>query len=411
MPGPSFQPTYSGAPTLDWVPSTRVHPPPADRPVPPRLPAAAAAPPRQPALSVREQLVKSASRFQARYRLKFRASAVQRAATVPVAPPAPTRPAPVRELAMPASITARRAPQATELPLMAPIGTSVSLAAPPAATDMPEPPSAHEPAPMPAEAEVIAAAPETAPEVIEAAPEPPAPEPDLTSPEPEAMSPAPEAPIEAAPAPEAPVAEAPATELASVVPSAPEPAPRRQVDWQVLLLAGPSGSGKSSIAQQLAMVLPKTALVKVEGLRGAGFSTVVAQTLPHDGVTPSGSGPLPAIWTGATPEARENAAAMVRDYCANGVLVIVEDSIETIADMSLYTEALAELKVEAATLLPSVEELERRDKMLPAAQQAGHRVAENRANVIRQLKDVSVLLDTSDETVESTAERILELLS
>lgn len=369
----------------------------------------AAAPPRQPALSVREQLVKSASRFQARYRLKFRASAVQRAATVPVAPPAPapapTRPAPVRELAMPASITARRAPQATELPLMAPIGTSVSLATPSGATDLPEPPSAHEPAPVAAE-----------PEAIEAAPEPPAPEPEVTSPEPEAASPEPavEAPIEAAPAPEAPVAEAPeapATELESVVPSAPEPTPRRQVDWQVLLLAGPSGSGKSSIAQQLAMVLPKTALVKVEGLRGAGFSTVVAQTLPHDGVTPSGSGPLPAIWTGATPEARENAAAMVRDYCANGVLVIVEDSIETAADMSLYTEALAELKVEAATLLPSVEELERRDKMLPAAQQAGHRVAENRHNVIRQLKDLSVMLDTSDETVESTAERILELLS
>lgn len=362
----------------------------------------AAAPPRQPALSVREQLVKSASRFQARYRLKFRASAVQRAATVPVAPPAPapapTRPAPVRELAMPASITARRAPQATELPLVAPIGTSVSLATPPGPTELPEPPSAHEPAPMPAE-----------PVAIEAAPEPPAPEPEVTSP-----APALEAPIEAAPevpAPETPAPEAPATELESVVPSAPEPAPRRQVDWQVLLLAGPSGSGKSSIAQQLAMVLPKTALVKVEGLRGAGFSTVVAQTLPHDGVTPSGSGPLPAIWTGATPEARENAAAMVRDYCANGVLVIVEDSIETAADMSLYTEALAELKVEAATLLPSVEELERRDKMLPAAQQAGHRVAENRHNVIRQLKDLSVMLDTSDETVESTAERILELLS
>ena len=368
------------------------------------MPAPVAAPPRQPALSVRDQLVKSASRFQARYRLKFRASAVQRAATVPVAPPAPapapTRSAPVRELAMPASITARRAPRPTELPLMAPIGTSVSLATPPDATDMPEPPSAHEPAPVAAEPEAI---------------EPPSPEPEVISPEPTLEAPIAAAPAPEAPAPEAPVAEAapeaPATELESVVPSAPEPTPRRQVDWQVLLLAGPSGSGKSSIAQQLAMVLPKTALVKVEGLRGAGFSTVVAQTLPHDGVTPSGSGPLPAIWTGATPEARENAAAMVRDYCANGVLVIIEDSIETAADMSLYTEALAELKVEAATLLPSVEELERRDKMLPAAQQAGHRVAENRHNVIRQLKDLSVMLDTSDETVESTAERILELLS
>ncbi|MNT99310.1 hypothetical protein D3C72_2421330 [compost metagenome] len=60
--------------------------------------------------------------------------------------------------------------------------------------------------------------------------------------------------------------------------------------------------------------------------------------------------------------------------------------------------------------MPGLDELERRDRMLPRESQAGPRLKEHHATMIRQLSAHSNVLDTSNETVFETVQRIVELL-
>jgi chloramphenicol 3-O-phosphotransferase len=205
----------------------------------------------------------------------------------------------------------------------------------------------------------------------------------------------------------------PALAAESVIPAAAEAAPVRpaielgdMTDWQVLILSGPAGSGKSSIAQQFCEVLPRAVHIKVEPLRDRAYSVLVARPFgdaAHDSA-------MPEVWSGPTDEARQQAADLGMAYSHTGHRVIIDDVIETPADLQIYQTSLAERQVRVVSLMPGLDELERRDKMLPIGQQQGTRLKEFHANMVRQLGAHSTVLDISQETAPETVQRIVGLL-
>ncbi|MFN3432467.1 MAG: phosphotransferase-like protein, partial [Candidatus Sericytochromatia bacterium] len=178
-------------------------------------------------------------------------------------------------------------------------------------------------------------------------------------------------------------------------------------EWQVLILSGPAGSGKSSIAQQFCEILPRAVHIKVEPLRDRAFSVLVARPF---GASAHDSTAMPEVWSGSTEEARQQAADLGMAYSHTGHHVIIDDVIETPADLQVYQTSLAERQVRIVSLMPGLDELERRDKMLPAGQQQGTRLKEFHANMVRQLGAHSAVLDISQETAPETVQRIVGLL-
>lgn len=205
----------------------------------------------------------------------------------------------------------------------------------------------------------------------------------------------------------------PALAAESVIPAAAETAPVRpaielgeMTDWQVLILSGPAGSGKSSIAQQFCEVLPRAVHIKVEPLRDRAYSVLVARPFGESAQDSA----MPEVWSGPTEEARQQAADLGMAYSHTGHRVIIDDVIESPNDLQIYQTSLAERQVRIVSLMPGLDELERRDKMLPVGQQQGTRLKEFHANMVRQLGAHSTVLDISQETAPETVQRIVGLL-
>ena len=91
--------------------------------------------------------------------------------------------------------------------------------------------------------------------------------------------------------------------------------------------------------------------------------------------------------------------------------MVIDDVIEGPGDLKVYQDNLAELETRTITLMPSLEVRERRDRMRPVVQQAGLRIREVHGAMARELAQHSTVLDTSQETVQETVERILQLLA
>jgi chloramphenicol 3-O-phosphotransferase len=293
-----------------------------------------------------------------------------------------------------------------------------AMVAPQAAPALAEPPVEHELiVPMPADVPA-AVAPE--PEVSTAPAEPELDvsavlaEPEPTQEEAPEKAPMEEAPVAQAPM-EQPVLEAQAVVAAAPMPPAPAPAPAdrpeldlsQMSDWQVLILSGPAGSGKSSIAQQFCEILPRSVHIKVEPLRDKAYSLLVAQPLSHEGQE---TGAKAEVFSGKTEEARQQAADLACAYIHTGHRVIIDDVIESATDLKVYQDGLTDVLVRTVSLMPSLDEMERRDKMRPVDQQAGSRIKEHHVNMVRQLSAHSSVLDISQETVQETVQRILILL-
>lgn len=329
--------------------------------------------------TMRDWIIDCAVRWQRRNKLVVpRAGAVSVGASVEV--PAVIGP---REAALKALWSSAQAP--AELPLAATVPVE-PIAPAPIAVAEPTPVVETEPAPVafvetaPTQAELTPDVPEMAEPMTEQTKTIPMPEPTPD------------------PAP-TPIADAPADR------------PMADVDamsaWQVLILSGPAGSGKSSIAQQFCEMLPRSVHIKVEPLRDRSYSVLVARPMTAGGHE---DGAKAEVWSGKTEEAREQAADLAAAYIHTGYHVIIDDVIEAPTELKLYQDGLSELDLRIVTLMPSLEELERRDKMRPVEAQAGSRIKEFHANMVRQLSAHSSVLDTSHETVQETVQRILDLL-
>lgn len=158
-----------------------------------------------------------------------------------------------------------------------------------------------------------------------------------------------------------------------------------QTPWQVLILSGPIGSGKASVGQKLCQALPDTVYLQVYRSKTSPLSL--------DGDT-----------------ARDQALVTLREHVAAGKRVVLDDAIETPAELGAYFTALGELPTVAVTLMPSLEEMERRDALKPIEQRAGSRVGEVYAQMAQRLGERGAVINTGDETVEDTVQHVLDVL-
>ena len=157
-------------------------------------------------------------------------------------------------------------------------------------------------------------------------------------------------------------------------------------DWQVLVLAGPVGSGKASVGQRLGAALPGSVYMQVYRSKTSQLSL-----------------------TGDV--AREAGIREAREHLAGGRRVVIDDVIETPGELALFIDAFPDARTMAVTLMPSFEEMERRDALKPIDQRAGSRLAEVYQAMSARLAQASTVLDTSGETVEDTTSRVLALVT
>jgi chloramphenicol 3-O-phosphotransferase len=156
-------------------------------------------------------------------------------------------------------------------------------------------------------------------------------------------------------------------------------------NWQLLILSGPTGSGKASVGQKLSQAIPLASYLQV-------YRSKTSQ-LSLNGDT-----------------AREQALVSIKEMLARGQKVVIDDAIESPQELALFTNALPGVEAIAVTLMPSLEEMERRDALKPIEQRSGTHLGEVYATMRKRLAEASTVLDTTGETVEDTVKRVLDLL-
>jgi guanylate kinase len=157
-------------------------------------------------------------------------------------------------------------------------------------------------------------------------------------------------------------------------------------NWQLLILSGPTGSGKASVGQKLCQAIPLSSYVQV-------YRSKTAQLSLNGDV------------------AREQALVNIKELLAKGQKVVVDDAIESPNDIRMFTDALPDVTAIAVTLMPSLEEMERRDALKPIEQRSGTHLGEVYATMQKRLAESSTVLDTTGDTVEDTVQRVLDLLN
>ena len=178
----------------------------------------------------------------------------------------------------------------------------------------------------------------------------------------------------------------------------------------MLVLAGPAGFGKASVAHALGRRLGRVAHVTVEALREPGRFGLVSRVHDFRGARVSAPVPSPDTWSGSAAEVRERAVAIATSHAGTGLRVVIEDGIEGTGELAPYLGGLAEADRHVVTLLPSLEEMALRDTQRPSDRQAGPRLAAVFAGIRRQLDADTIVLDTGTDTVEDTVQRIFNVL-
>jgi gluconate kinase len=162
--------------------------------------------------------------------------------------------------------------------------------------------------------------------------------------------------------------------------------------WSVLILAGPPGAGKNTVAAAIAERLERCAVIDVDKLRGMVVK-------PHR-----------APWEGPEGEAQlrlgaRNACLLVPIFLEEGFRVVVCDAL-THETLAVYRERLSTHSLRVVLLLPSLWETQRRNAGRRRAQVLQAHEVETLYRQHEQLQDI-------EERIDSTnlhADRVAELL-
>jgi hypothetical protein len=165
---------------------------------------------------------------------------------------------------------------------------------------------------------------------------------------------------------------------------------------EVLILTGPHGAGKTSVAQALAERYDRVAHIDVAVLR--------------DFVAPTGRGPsetrdrLHAL-------GRRNACALALNFLSERIAVIIDDVVITEADLAAYVEGLrpGDDPIHCVRLLPRLDVCLQRN----AGREAGRQPPSRVEQTWHRFQDAGALpgatVDSSDLDAYATADKLQAL--
>jgi ADP-ribose pyrophosphatase YjhB (NUDIX family)/chloramphenicol 3-O-phosphotransferase len=169
----------------------------------------------------------------------------------------------------------------------------------------------------------------------------------------------------------------------------------------VVIVTGPAGAGKSTVARALCRRFERAAHIAVDALR---HMVVSGYASPVPGRADVEEARRQAAL------ARRNAAALARNFACAGFHTVIDDVLERREELDEYLAALVGCTVAFVTLLPTVEALRARDAERPPAERMGERAVELHGVIALNGETRGLRLDTSTWTPEETVDVILARL-
>ena len=163
----------------------------------------------------------------------------------------------------------------------------------------------------------------------------------------------------------------------------------------LIILSGPPAAGKSTIGKILAFSFPRSVNFSLDDLRDFVKSGYVE---PWNDTDEEGQCVL----------ATDISIEMIKRYLVKNFVVII-DHVFNDADIKRYQDNFDD--VHAFLLLPSLEELHKRDSFRPVERQMGERVDEVFADLPGEDHQYFTVVDSTLQTPEETAAGILKMVN